>query len=348
MTQDERFMQRAIDLAKSADARVFPNPYVGAVIVHNNQIIGEGFHQVCGEAHAEVNAIKSVENPELLKESTIFVTLEPCAHYGKTPPCADLLVKHHLKRVVIGSLDPFALVNGAGIRHLQQSGIAVEVGVLKEACDAINERFFTFHRLKRPYIVLKWAESQDGFVAPDNQTIGERVALTGLEAHRVVHEQRAHEHAILIGKNTALLDNPELTVRLVEGVSPMRFVLDAHLTLPRTLKLFNDHRPTYVLNKIKAGSEGQVTYVKMHEISAESICSRLYEMNILSLYVEGGPSTQQQFIDSNLWDRIYRFQGCVKLQSGPAAPRLSMSDARQESFKEIGEDQLWIYNNLGR
>lgn len=338
-------MFRAIELAKSASALVFPNPYVGAVIVLNDEIIAEGFHAQFGCPHAEVDAVSKVSNKELLRESTIYVTLEPCAHFGKTPPCADLLVHHQFKRVVIGSIDPFAKVNGAGIARLRNAGIDVEVGVLKEACDLLNARFFTFHQQKRPFVTLKWAETKNGFIAPNKQSFGERFKITGGESHVLVHQQRAHEHAILVGKNTALLDDPELTVRLVQGVNPKRFVIDADLELPKYLNIFTDGELTFVFNTKKSGKSGSVEFVLLDEISPESICAKLYEMQILSLYVEGGKHTIQQFIDANLWDKTYRFLGNVDLtEDGLKAPKFSQ-DVTEYQETQVGEDTLLIYDN---
>ncbi len=344
MTPDEVFMSRAIALAKMANSRVYPNPYVGAVVVLNNEIIAEGYHVHYGGAHAEVHAVNTVHDKTVLRESTIYVTLEPCAHHGKTPPCADLLVQHQFQRVVIGSVDPFALVNGAGIQRLKNAGIAVEVGVLKDACDKLNERFFTFHRKKRPFITLKWAESKDGYIAPKNQHLGERFAITGALAHQMVHIQRAQEHAILIGKNTALLDNPQLNVRLVAGRNPLRFVIDANLDLPRELKIFQDGEPTYVFNLLKNTQEGPIHFIEMETIDVHSICLTLHKMGVLSVYIEGGAHTIQQFIDAGCWDRSYRFIGSELLSEGIYSPVLPESDSFQLLKSEwVGGDRLEVY-----
>ncbi len=345
MTPDETYMSRALALAKMAGSHVFPNPFVGAVIVLNDEVIAEGYHQKFGEAHAEVHAVNQIQDKAILKNATIYVTLEPCAHHGKTPPCADLLVRHEFKRVVIGSVDPFALVNGAGIQRLQNAGIEVQVGVLQQQCDKINERFFTFHRLKRPFITLKWAESKDGFIAPKNQVRGQRIAITGHLAHQKVHWQRAHEHAILVGTNTALMDDPQLDVRLIQGLNPTRIVLDAELRLPKDLKIFQDGEPTIVLNTLKNAHEGPIHFIQLSEITVASICDALYNLGILSVYIEGGANTIQQFIDVDVWNRMYRFIGQQNLIDGVAAPILPQFDETiKVSEENLDGDFLKIYD----
>jgi len=344
MTPDEMYMSRALALAKMAGSNVFPNPFVGAVIVLNDEVIAEGYHQQYGQAHAEVNAVRGVSDPSVLSECTIYVTLEPCAHHGKTPPCADLLVHHKFKRVVIGSVDPFALVNGAGIQRLKNAGLEVEVGILQKECDKLNERFFTFHRLKRPFITLKWAESMDGYIAPKNQHLGERVAITGALAHQRVHMQRAQEHAILIGKNTALMDNPQLNVRLIDGKSPLRFVVDAGLNLPMDLKIFQDGEPTYILNRLKNAQEGPIHFIQIENMDVHSICATLFNLGILSVYVEGGAQTIQQFMDANCWDRCYRFVGSEKLNEGVSSPDFqSCNSFIRIGDQLLGSDRLEVY-----
>jgi len=344
MTSDELFMSHAIELAQLADASVFPNPFVGAVIVLNEEIIAAGFHQKYGEAHAEVNAVSQVSDKSMLKDCTIYVTLEPCAHYGKTPPCSDLLVKHQFKRVVIGSVDPFALVNGAGVERLKNAGIEVETGVLKNECDALNKRFFTFHQKKRPYITLKWAESQDGFVAPLNQEIGNRTKITGTLAHLLVHQQRSQEHAILVGRRTVEQDNPSLNVRHIDAPSPIRFVLDPQLQLHKNLNIFEDGAPTHVMNLIQEEEQqGAVHYHKMADLSPEAICDKLFELGILSVYVEGGVFTIQQFIDAGLWDEAFRFVGENNLGNGIIAPKVNGKLA--DRFV-VERDMVEVYKTL--
>lgn len=323
MTPDEIFMKRAIAVAQLADASVFPNPYVGAVIVHEGAILAEGYHKKYGEEHAEVDAVNQVEDKSILKNATIYVTLEPCAHHGKTPPCADLLVKHQFKRVVIGSVDPFAEVNGAGIERLKNAGIEVEIGVLKAECDALNKRFFKFHQKNRPYITLKWAESKDGFIAPLEQKSGERTKITGALSHLLVHQQRAQEHAILVGRLTVEKDNPQLNVRHISAPSPKRFILDANLKLGPDYDIFTDGGETHVLNCIKEATDNQVHYHKLTHLTPATICAKLHELKILSLYIEGGATTLQHFIDAGLYDTVLRFIGANNLGEGIQAPKFS-------------------------
>jgi diaminohydroxyphosphoribosylaminopyrimidine deaminase / 5-amino-6-(5-phosphoribosylamino)uracil reductase len=342
MTPDEIFMTRALALAQLADASVFPNPFVGAVIVHEGAIIAEGYHKKHGQAHAEVDAVNQVTDKSILQHCTIYVTLEPCAHHGLTPPCADLLVHHKFKRVVIGSVDPFALVNGAGVARLQAAGIEVEIGVLKAECDALNKRFFTFHQKKRPYITLKWAESKDGFIAPAEQTSGTRTRITGELAHLLVHQQRAQEHAILAGRLTIEKDNPHLNVRHIDAPSPKRFVLDANLKLGPSYHIFTDGGETHVLNCIKEATENQVHYHKLPQLTPATICAKLHELKILSVYIEGGATTLQHFIDAGLYDTVYRFVGGNKLGVGIEAPRF---EGELVEIIKVDGDEMEVYKS---
>ena len=262
MKEDELYMHRCIQLARNGLCGAPPNPMVGAVIVCDGKIIGEGYHAKCGEAHAEVNAIRSVKNPELLKRSTIYVSLEPCAHHGKTPPCADLIVEKQLKRVVIGCQDPFAKVNGKGIEKLRNAGIEVKVGVLEEACLELISRFVTFHAQKRPYITLKWAQSSDGFI-DYNRSEGEAVKLSNDLTRMLVHKRRSEHTAILVGRRTALLDNPSLTIRDWHGKAPLRLVLDKDLSLPNSLHLFDGSVPTIVFTSKEKESYNNVEYIRL-------------------------------------------------------------------------------------
>lgn len=246
MTKDEKYIRRCIQLARNGMCNAAPNPMVGAVIVHNDRIIGEGYHARCGEGHAEVNAIRSVKDESLLQESTIYVSLEPCSHYGKTPPCADLIIRKGIPRVVVGCVDPFSLVSGRGIQKLKDAGIDVKVGVLEAECRQLIKRFVTFNTQQRPYITLKWAESADGFI-DINREEGQPVVLSTPITLMYVHKQRAEHHAILVGRRTALLDNPSLTTRNWYGKNPVRLVIDKELTLPTSLKLFDGSAPTWIL-----------------------------------------------------------------------------------------------------
>ena len=298
-------MRRALQLARQGIGHVSPNPMVGAVIVHSDRIIGEGFHRCYGEGHAEVNAVASVldGNRALLAESTIYVTLEPCSHYGKTPPCAKLLIDSGFKRVVVGTLDPFEQVSGRGVAMLRAAGIDVTTGILEDECRELNECFITAHTLKRPRVILKWAQSADGFLAGVD---GKRVTFSTPATLRLMHRERAGVDAILVGAATAKNDNPSLTTRLWPGNSPLRVLLDENLTVPSTARLLSDGRPTVVYNATRSETIGSVTYVKLnncHDLT--EILNDLYaNRKVTSLMVEGGVNVLQQFIENNLYDEI--------------------------------------------
>lgn len=337
-------MARCIELAQLGAANVSPNPMVGCVIVHNNKIIGEGYHEKYGEAHAEVNAIHSVQNPELLLESTLYVSLEPCAHHGKTPPCSDLIVEKQLARVVIGTIDPFAAVAGKGIEKLKKNGIDVQLGVLEKECRDLNKRFFTFHNKQRPYIILKWAQTQDCFIDIDRESnnYGEPTWITGEEALINVHKMRAVEDAILVGTETAKKDNPSLTVRHVKGKNPLRIVLDRNLTLPRNLNLLDNSTPTIVINSIKSEKIKNTEFIKVdyEKNMLEKILEILYQKEKLSLIVEGGRTLLESFIDLDLWDEAHVYIGNKHFVSGVPAPKLHFKPSEQQMF---GEDVLKVY-----
>jgi diaminohydroxyphosphoribosylaminopyrimidine deaminase / 5-amino-6-(5-phosphoribosylamino)uracil reductase len=321
MLSDEHFMQRAIDLALLGGVDAAPNPMVGAVIVHNGRIIGEGWHHHYGGPHAEVNAVASVKEPELLPESTIYVSLEPCAHFGKTPPCANLLVEKRFKRVVIGTVDPFAKVAGQGIAILQNAGIDCTIGVLSDACQELNKRFFTFHEQQRPYVFLKWAQTADGYIdAPRNGNETGIRWISAPETQVLTHHRRAQEQSILTGWKTIANDNPSLTTRAVAGRNPLRIVVDSELKAPESAVVFTDGLPTIVLNTLKSGESGAVRYLQLPDVSVESQLKALYELNILSVIVEGGRHTLQQYIDSGLWDEATVIQGRSVFGAGTSAP----------------------------
>ena len=306
MTTDEKYIRRCIELASNGLCNAAPNPMVGAVIVHNGKIIGEGYHARCGEGHAEVNAIRSVKDESLLKESTIYVSLEPCSHYGKTPPCADLIISKGIPRVVVGCIDPFSQVSGRGIQKLRDAGIDVTVGVLEEECKHLIRRFVTFNTQKRPYITLKWAESADGFIDANREN-GSPVVLSTPITSMYVHKQRAEHKAILVGRRTALLDNPSLTTRNWYGVNPLRLVIDRTLSLPSDLKLFDHSTPTLVFTEKEKAAEENLEYITL-DFSKDilpQILTVLYERKIQSLLVEGGTTLLQSFIDSELWDEMF-------------------------------------------
>jgi len=341
-------MGRCLELARMGAGNVSPNPMVGCVIVHNNTIIGEGYHEKYGEAHAEVNAINSVKNPGLLNKSTLYVSLEPCAHFGLTPPCSDLIVERKIPNVVIGTIDSFAKVAGKGIERMRKAGIDVQVGILEKECREINKRFFTFHEKKRPYIFLKWAETTDGFIDFDRtkNQFGEPTWITGEKALERVHRMRAEEDAILVGTNTALKDNPSLTVRHCEGRNPVRLVIDNHLRLPKNLHLFDKTVKTIVFNSIKNEVEGNIEYIKIEftKKMIPRILKNLYQQNIQSLIVEGGKQLLESFIEANLWDEAFRFVGNKLFANGIKAPQISGKIIHSE---KIDFDQLFVYKNNG-
>ena len=348
MNKHEKYMKRCLELAQLGAGNVSPNPMVGCVIVKHDQIIGEGFHEKYGQAHAEVNAINAIKNRELLNESSLYVSLEPCAHYGLTPPCADLIVANKIPHVVIGTIDSFAKVAGKGIERMIKAGIDVQVGLLEKECRKLNKRFFTFHEKKRPYIILKWAETKDGFIDFDRtkKEFGEPTWITGEKALVRVHQMRAVEDAILVGTNTALKDNPSLTVRHCAGRNPVRLVLDNHLRLPNHLHLFDNSVKTIVFNSVKNEETGNVEFVKIDfgKKMIPQIKKILFQKNIQSLIVEGGKQLLESFIDSNNWDEAHRFVGNKLFSNGIKAPEISGKIIHSE---KLDSDQLFIYQNNG-
>ncbi len=323
MTKDEKYMARCILLARNGLCNAAPNPMVGAVIVHKDgHIIGEGYHARCGEAHAEVNAIRSVKDEQMLKESTIYVSLEPCSHYGKTPPCADLIISKGIPRVVVGCVDPFSEVAGRGIQKLRDAGIEVIVGVLEEECRELIRRFITFHTHHRPYILLKWAQSADGYI--DNErTNGSPVVFSTPLTSMLVHKKRAEHTAILVGRKTALLDNPSLSTRHWYGKNPLRLVIDKDLTLPTHLQLFNGSVRTLVFTqKNEVSPYPNVEYVTLDFKGniLPQIMETLYNQKIQSLMVEGGAILLQSFIDAEYWDEICVETSPIAIGNGVKAP----------------------------
>lgn len=324
MTKDEKYISRCLQLAYNGLCNTAPNPMVGAVIVYHDTIIGEGYHIRCGEAHAEVNAIRSVKDENLLKESTIYVSLEPCSHYGKTPPCADLIIEKRIPKVVIGCIDPFSQVAGRGIEKLRKAGIEVTVGVLEEECRHLIRRFITFNTLKRPYITLKWAESADGFI-DINRTGGKPIILSNPLTSMLVHKKRAEHDAILVGRHTALLDNPSLSTRNWYGKHPVRLVIDKDLTLPRDLELFNGKIKTFVFTRESPCQPNALTeYISLdfNKDILPQIMEVLYQKKIQSLLVEGGSILLQSFIDSGLWDEAFIEKAPLRLNNGIQAPSI--------------------------
>ena len=323
MYSDEFYMQRCLDLAENALGKTYPNPIVGCVIVHEGKIIGESWHKKAGDAHAEVNAINSVKDKTLLSTSTLYVSLEPCVHYGKTPPCSELIIKHNIPHVVVGCKDSFSKVSGKGIQSMRESGIKVDVDVLKDKCVESHKRFFTFHNKKRPYIILKWAETNDGFIAPAKQKLGEPFWITSKESKILVHKWRSQESSILIGANTAKLDNPSLTVRLWNGNNPLRIVIDENLKLNNNLNIFNNSAKTLVFNNKKNIVFDNIEYcmIDFNSIHQE-IMKSLYNKGVHSLIIEGGRETLQSFIDIGLWDEARVFVGNKNLENGVHAPKI--------------------------
>ena len=343
MEMDLIYMQRCIELAQLGIRDVYPNPMVGAVIVHEGKIIGESYHQNYGEAHAEVNAVNSVLDKSILKEATIYVSLEPCAHHGKTPPCADLLVKHQFKKVVIGCKDTFSEVAGKGIKRLEENGIQVVIGVLENECRALNKRFFTFHENKRPYVMLKWAETQDGFIDKIRTDNTQEINwITQPETKTLVHQWRSEEHAILIGSTTALNDNPALTVRNVKGKNPIRILIDRTLKVNSNASIFNSESKTIILNELKNEEVGNLKYIQLSNFSVKSILDTLYKENIQSVIIEGGAKTIQHFIDEDLWDEARVLVGKTKFNEGIKAPELTI---RPKNHTLFYGDTVYHYQN---
>lgn len=337
-----KYMNRCLELAAKGFGRVAPNPMVGCVIVYKGRIIGEGYHRKFGDAHAEVNAINSVKNKSLLKSAVLYVNLEPCAHFGKTPPCADLIIRYGIKYVIIGTLDPNPLVAGRGIHRLVSAGCDVKAGVLEEECRELNKRFFCFYGGKRPYIILKWAETADKYIG----AAGSRFQISGSKANKLVHEWRSEEQAILVGKNTALCDNPRLTVRLVKGKNPLRIVIDRNLEIPSAFHLFDKKIPTIVFAGKKKASAENLEYVKIdfNRNVLQQMLEELCRRNIQSLIVEGGAKLLSSFIRENLWDEARIFTSNTRLgrKNGIASPEISGAVIAR---KKIGTDSLRIFRN---
>ena len=331
MTLHETYIKRCLQIAENGLGSTRPNPMVGCIIVYDNIIIGEGFTSAYGGNHAEVNAINSIKDKSLLKSSTLYVTLEPCSHHGKTPPCSDLIIEHEIPNVVIGCLDDNEKVSGKGIEKLKNSGCHVIVGILENECKAHHKRFFTFHNKKRPYIILKWAETLDGFIAPKSKSELKPVWITNSISRQLVHKWRSEEQAILIGTNTVLQDNPKLTIRDWRGQNPTRIVLDQRLSLKKDINIFNTEAETLVI------SEKNIDFSKN---VAHQICNFLYNLQINSIIIEGGAQTLETFINANLWDEARVFTGNINFKEGIKAPTFS---GKLISEQSIDQDSLKIY-----
>ena len=345
----EFYILRCIQIAQSGLGTTAPNPMVGAVIVHHNKIIGEGFTSPFGGPHAEVNAIHAVTDKSLLQHSTIYVTLEPCSHHGKTPPCADLIVKHQIPKVVIGLLDPHDKVAGKGVQKLMDAGCDVTVGVLEKKCRLHHKRFLTFQEKKRPYIILKWAETADGFIAPEKTFRSETQEpfwITNIYSRQLVHKWRTEEQAILVGTNTVRDDNPKLDARYWKGKNPTRIIIDRTLKTASSFAVLDGSVKTFVFTEIIASSKYKkgIDYViiDFKKSVAKQICDRLHEENIQSVLIEGGSKTLQTFIDANLWDEARVFTGEKSFKKGIKAPEIIRNSKETQS---IQEDTLTIYYN---
>jgi diaminohydroxyphosphoribosylaminopyrimidine deaminase/5-amino-6-(5-phosphoribosylamino)uracil reductase len=347
MPVHEKYMQRCLELAELGKGYVSPNPMVGAVIVHEDTIIGEGYHHKYGEGHAEVNAINQVlsqceDAAGLLKQSTIYVSLEPCAHHGKTPPCADLIIKHQIRNVVIGCRDPFPQVDGKGIEKLKHAGTTVTCGILEDECKWVNRRFFTRVLKQRPYIILKWAQTSDGFFAPHN---GAQYWITGPESRKLVHQWRSEEDAVLVGKNTAAIDNPQLNVRYGLGWAPKRVVIDRKLELNNSLNIFDQSAETLIFNEVKTDIEGKNKYIALENFERyvpQYIIFQLYLQDIQSLIIEGGAKTLSAFIEAGLWDEARIFTGDSYLKQGINSPAIKGTVGGEYT---LGKDKLVILIN---
>jgi len=345
-------MQRCLALAKNGLGKTYPNPMVGSVIVHDGKIIGEGWHQKAGEPHAEVNAINSVKDKKHLSKSTIYVNLEPCSHYGKTPPCANLIVDMGIKNVVIGSLDYNNEVHGKGILHLQKNGCNVIVGVLEDECKDFNKRFFTFHQKKRPYVVLKWAETKDGYIFPNEPENKEKelknlkpIWISNSYSLQLVHKWRTEEQAILVGTNTVLKDNPRLNARDFNGNSPFRVVIDRELKISNDYNLLDKSSVTLILTEKQISPNKENLLYRKLDFSKSivpQICDVLYRENVQSILIEGGAQTLQSFINENLWDEARIFIGNLNFEKGLPAPTIKGKIILE---KNILQDTLTILRN---
>jgi diaminohydroxyphosphoribosylaminopyrimidine deaminase/5-amino-6-(5-phosphoribosylamino)uracil reductase len=349
---NEKYIARCIELARNGLGTSYPNPLVGSVIVYDNKIIGEGWHRRAGEPHAEVNAINSVKDKSLIKKATIYVSLEPCSHFGKTPPCCDFIIKNKIPNVVVGTVDPNVKVAGNGIKKLIEAGVKVTVGVLEDECNELNKRFFTFHQKKRPYIILKWAESQDGYIAPDatfrkklNHNEKKPVWITSPYSRQLVHKWRSEEQAILVGTQTVIDDNPKLDVRNWTGNNPIRLVLDTNNRIPSNSHIFDNQAETIIFTKIIGNIDKEkliFDIIGFGKNIASQLAEAMHRHQIQSVIIEGGRQTLQTFIDANLWDEARIFSGNTIFTQGISAPTLPESYGKK---KLIGQDELIISRN---
>ncbi len=343
---EKEYIQRCLQLAAQGREKTAPNPMVGAVIVHNGKIIGEGYHTASGFAHAEVEAINSVADLSLLKESTMYVSLEPCSHFGKTPPCAKLIIEKQIPRVVVGTLDPFPAVSGNGVRMLQEAGINVKVGILEQECRVLNKAFFCHLENKRPYIILKWAQTKDGFI-DKVRVAGEKPHPTPISndmTRSLVHKLRSEVQAILVGTTTAINDNPSLTVRFWSGNNPTRLLLDKSLRVPQDSVLFDGNVPTLVFTEKVQTNKPNCEYIQIDfskNVISEMI-DELYDRCFQSLLVEGGCQLLQSFIDLDLWDEVQVEVADICFGEGTAAPKFK---ATPDSVERIGTSEMYHYTH---
>ncbi|MFA9211732.1 MAG: bifunctional diaminohydroxyphosphoribosylaminopyrimidine deaminase/5-amino-6-(5-phosphoribosylamino)uracil reductase RibD [Moraxellaceae bacterium] len=343
MNNDEKYMLRALQLAALGGVSVAPNPMVGCVIVYNDQIIGEGYHKKFGEAHAEVNAVASVADKSLLAQATIYVTLEPCAHQGKTPPCANLIIKHHFKRAVIATVDPFSLVAGKGIELLKEAGIETVVGVKEQEAQQLNKRFFSFHQKKRPYIILKWAQTLDGFIdAPRLNDAQEIRWISNPRTQLLTHQWRSEEQAILVGWKTIQNDNPSLTTRAFYGQDPIRIIIDKELNAPTNAVVFNDGKRTIVFNSLKTETTNAVSYIQLRDFNLENIFAACVSLGIASIIIEGGKHTIDSLIAASYWDEARVIVGNKTFNAGLKAPELN---SKSTYSMQLGPDHIHFYHN---
>ena len=345
----ENYIKRCIQLAKNGLGDTYPNPLVGCVIVHQDKIIGEGWHQKAGGHHAEVNAINSVKDKSLLPKATLYVNLEPCNHFGKTPPCSDLIISQQIPKVIIGAIDPYDEVAGKGVKKLKIHGCEVVVGVLVEECVELNKRFLRYHTNKRPYIILKWAETKGGFIDIDRQVINGDDAkpnwITNQYSRQLVHKWRAEEQAIMIGTNTVVNDNPKLDVRSWLGKNPIRIVIDKNLRIPNNYRIFDGNVKTIIVTEKEKDLKINNLFFEQIDFSkniAKQICKVLYKHEIQSVIIEGGSQTLQTFIDANLWDEAKIFVGEVAFSNGILAPKIKCVES---DSKMIRSDILKVFIN---
>jgi len=344
MYSKEHFIRRCLALAAGSKGYTAPNPMVGAVLVHDGRIIGEGFHERYGAAHAEINCLQSVrdEDKHLISKSTMYVSLEPCAHYGHTPPCAIRLVKEKVQEVIVCNNDPFAQVDGKGFDILRQHHIRTESGILEASGLWVNRRFFCFHQQQRPYVILKWAQTQQGFFAPLNRT---RYQMSNRHSQQLVHKWRTEEAAVLVGTQTALNDDPQLTARLWNGKQPLRIVIDKNLSLPKSLRIYNGDAATWIINASKQATEGNITYLQLdfQQDLLQQLLHKLHDEKVLSLIVEGGATLLTGFIEKGIWDEARVFETENVLKEGINAPLLK--DTNHAFTSSIQTDRLHLYVN---